>query len=483
MLKMKSKTNIYTGVLFLFVTLIATLCLTTACKPLPEQHAVMQKGNGVLEEMIGQTASPVEHANNKTDIPDSWKYEKQYSSGHRLAVDAVLKNSEGTGIPVITVKEKPFEDGQQLKSLVNVFCPNAKVYDAGILTKSQIEENIIMQQEELYKLKIERKKREEDQKNGAITEEIDYQAAEEWLNAEIARLEEEYKNAPDDSDLKESNFQLTFKGDSYQANLKAIEGDRCVWFAFCNWSVDGGMYLGSEFFMDDSEYEYSEIVETFADPLTMSNEAGFIPEKEYIDQCVHNMGIDYMSLDSVCKTTSGYKYFYTRMVKEFSETYTNVYLGTPYNDPDGEVFRELFKPEHLEIETQNGVVKKVYWKNPTEVTQEDNDNVKTIAWEQVQKTFLKQMDYILSPEPMSNINEENATVFTEETEIIIERIELGLTKVFMKDSVNDYKLIPTWSFMGYDKNLVRPGVTPGAEICFVTINAIDGTVVDRGLMY
>ena len=56
----------------------------------------------------------------------------------------------------------------------------------------------------------------------------------------------------------------------------------------------------------------------------------------------------------------------------------------------------------------------------------------------------------------------------------------------MKNSRDDYKLIPTWSFMGYETSPSRPeqeGVNTGAEVCFITINAIDGTVIDRGLMY
>ena len=70
----------------------------------------------------------------------------------------------------------------------------------------------------------------------------------------------------------------------------------------------------------------------------------------------------------------------------------------------------------------------------------------------------------------------------EPTAIHINRIELGLTKLLMPNS-ESYKLIPTWSFLGYDEGFSSQATDVGAEICFVTINALDGSIVDRGNMY
>lgn len=473
------RTKIGGNLLLLTILLFMMIIIVTACHQTPEQGAVTQKGSGILEEGILQTASPVEPSDSETYAPESWKYEKEYSSGHRLVIDASIDNMSLAGIPVISVKERPFKEGDQLKDIVKIFCPNAKVYDVGmLLTKSQIEENIIMFKEDLYKLKSER-----DQKDGGSNQVMDYQAAEEWLNSEIARLEEEYKTAPSDSDLEEANFEFKFAEDSYQSNLKAIEGDRIVRLNFVNWNIDGGTYSGSEFSMQDEKYENTDALETFADPALLLGDAAFANERKRVDQCLQAMGIDYMELDSVTKNTNGYQYYYTRSEKGFAEIYTNVYLGTPQNEPEGMIFKELFKPEYLEVITQRGQIVRIFWKNPTEVTKEDNNNVKVIPWSKVQEIFLQQIDRILTPEPMSNVDEKNATVFPEATEININRIELGLTKVLMHESQNDYKLIPTWNFMGYDKTFVEPDVTPGADVCFVTINAIDGTIIDRGLMY
>ena len=195
------------------------------------------------------------------------------------------------------------------------------------------------------------------------------------------------------------------------------------------------------------------------------------------------MGINYMSLQSVCRSENGYDYYYSRTVNGFPETYTKTYLGTQTIDSEGIIVMDLWKPEYLHIQTQNGKAVYVKWNNPSEVVTIDNENVLTKSWEEIQKKFLNQMDYLLSPRgPVGTGDQINSPVFSENTEIVINRIEFGLTKIIMKDT-KEYKLIPTWSFMGYDSNYAKKDVNTGAEICFLTINAIDGTIIDRGLMY
>ncbi len=80
--------------------------------------------------------------------------------------------------------------------------------------------------------------------------------------------------------------------------------------------------------------------------------------------------------------------------------------------------------------------------------------------------------------------------------IHIDKIVLGLTKVMQKDSNGKFILIPTWSFFGYEVNKYSRQ-QPGGYILdenneykyyavgrsFLTINAIDGSVIDPALGY
>lgn len=68
----------------------------------------------------------------------------------------------------------------------------------------------------------------------------------------------------------------------------------------------------------------------------------------------------------------------------------------------------------------------------------------------------------------------------------ITRIELGLARINYKDDYNSALLVPAWDFFGY--------ITTNGEISeeekllanknsFLTINAVDGSIIDRHLGY
>jgi hypothetical protein len=216
----------------------------------------------------------------------------------------------------------------------------------------------------------------------------------------------------------------------------------------------------------------------------LENDTEFVKASAKAEQYVAEMGIDYMSVSSVCKGKGSYSFYYTRNYNGLQETYVDEFIGTTITAVDfgPEIF--LWEPVYLYIEIQNGSVVVVEWHNRAEITNVDNENVQTKSWEEIQEIFKTQMDYLMTPEPISKGNKES--VFFQKTEVHINRIELGLTKILMKDSKDDYKLIPTWNFMGYETRTSLPaqeGFNYGAGECFLTINAIDGTIIDRGLMY
>ena len=149
---------------------------------------------------------------------------------------------------------------------------------------------------------------------------------------------------------------------------------------------------------------------------------------------------------------------------------------------DNNVFFDRWSPEYLLIRTENGYITRVQWNNPTNIVKIDNDNVKIISWDEAKEIFLKQIEIMLSPD----VEGDNTEWFFENTEKIhISRIELGLAQVVMAGNNNTYKLIPSWNFMGYEtiKDSENDNIKHGSEICFVSVNAIDGSIIDRQNMY
>jgi hypothetical protein len=66
----------------------------------------------------------------------------------------------------------------------------------------------------------------------------------------------------------------------------------------------------------------------------------------------------------------------------------------------------------------------------------------------------------------------------------VDRITLGLTRIPVKDKPNEYMLVPVWDFFGTlktefnDQNKMSEESDYSAA-SFLTINAIDGSVIDR----
>ena len=460
-------------------------CLFTACQPTPEDVVVTNKADINLEENIQKTAMPPEAATQVAEeTAEKWTYEKKYDSGNRLIADAVMVHTDVDKLPVLSVAPKMFEGGDQLKTITNIFCPDATVYDQGDqLTKSQLERSIMDVKEEMFRVENDMLPYEgakepipEDHKESFLS----------GLHAAIEYYEEQLKTAPDDSELKEASYQLVDYGtDGQQSNMLATANDASLSIDFVNSHPDR---IGSAFYFQSNRMllENVGISDKFVIPEALEGDAEYIKTKERINQCVNAMGINYMSLSAVSKGKDSYSFYYTRDFNGLQETYVNQHIGTTIAGVDFAAVIYLWKPEYLWFEVQNDQIVKVTWNNPSEIINVDNENVQTKPWEEIQEIFKNQMDFLMSPTPIKSDDPSTATFFLEKTDVHINRVELGLTKLLMKDSQDDYKLIPTWSFLGYQTSASRPaqeGLNIGGEVCYLTINAIDGTVIDRGLMY
>ena len=125
---------------------------------------------------------------------------------------------------------------------------------------------------------------------------------------------------------------------------------------------------------------------------------------------------------------------------------------------------------------KEGEIEEIRWENPSQIVKVDNENVKILPWSEIQKIFEKQMEFLLTPSSEGG----DSMFWWKPSDVKIERITLGLAKMLMKDS-GEYKLIPVWNFFGRDNS--NSDMEDAEEKCYVTINALDGTIMDRNVMY
>ena len=485
-----NRIKIISTITVIFVGL--SICLMSACQRTPENTAIIAK-NSDLYELIKQTAEP-ETAVEDAKHLDHWELEQEYDSGNRLIIDAEIVNFCYTGVPVLSISEKPFQNGSQLENIVRTMFPDAVVYDqSGKLTKEDIEESILYYKEMLFRADNNLNLMTGQPKSPGETDPT-FELAEAYkndpdaaasatlhdqLSAIIDELEAQLATAPEVTDLSLASYQFIKATDGNQVNLRVVVDGRISTIDFVNWDT------GSSFYMRAPDYDSSIKLQIYnSSPNLFANDEVFQQEKKDIDQFLQSIGIDYMSLYSVSMGENTYVYEYVRDFSGFMEVYTPQYLGTVALDANGDMNMNLWKTEHFYIETKNGIIVRAEWINPSTISHIDNENVKILPWETIQDIFMRQMDYILTPSPIEKSETSEGSIFYNETSIYIQRVELGLTKVLMRNSGGAYKLLPTWCFIGYDSNNSKSDAKHnGNEICFLTINAIDGSIIDRGQMY
>ena len=455
---------------YFLINLILCVFLTAACQPTPEAPSVIEKGD--LSEHIAQQAEPEIDGSRPGEA--RLQFEKTYDSGNSVIIDAPILHPASGQAPVASVQAKPFVSGDGLEQMVWAFYPNATVYEHNMFTKTDIEKEIIFYKELLF--------RKENGLNlltgeplapGDIEPGLELAgdpgaSTRDRLQATIEKYEAEYEIAPADSQLPQTDYVLKDVGSSDQLNLRVVDGSAIAAIDFVNWEV------GSNFYMSLSEYDQSVPQFTATYQLPQALDENRTQELTMVQQRLESIGIDYMTPASANLGESCNAYYFVREVNGFPETYVKTYFGTQATGTDGYPVMNLWTQEYVEAVVQAGKLVSLKWQNPSEIVQIDNENAKLLPWDTIEQRCKEQLDRMLTPVSFSATGEPNA--------IHINRVELGLTKLLMPNS-ESYKLIPTWSFLGYDDAVPSRAADVGAAICFITINALDGSIVDRGNMY
>jgi len=290
----------------------------------------------------------------------------------------------------------------------------------------------------------------------------------------------QYQTAPSFSDMPETGYELKKIGGFYQISLKAMNGKNLIDITFADDDHSMGSSMIIEIRSMDFPYDQEELKYVTEDQL--KDDPQFIKGKEKIDAFLKEIGADYLKLNAATKYKDGktYSYYYTREVNGFQESCIFDYFGSM--DSENEAVKDLWRAESMTVHVMDGEIIEIRWSDLAEATIE-NDNVKIIPFEEAQEIFLKHIDRMLLP----NIEDGDETAVNDyirkNTAVNITKIELGLTKLLMKDSGDSYKLIPTWNFYGYEAGSGHEiDENRGAEKCFVMVNAIDGSIVNYKAM-
>jgi hypothetical protein len=205
------------------------------------------------------------------------------------------------------------------------------------------------------------------------------------------------------------------------------------------------------------------------------------------DKLLSDVGINYLCCEKIEKVTGGsssfygadirignlikgYRLQYVRKVAGVSLTYTNTESACNNDDSNAPVW--LYERLTF-IVNDTGIVEMVY-QAPYKITETITEKSALLPFSKIKSVF----------EKMILINQDSQT----KADIQINKAVLGLACIVEKDDLSSGLIIPVWDFFGtanysYGDGYSESYTESGSSKSYLTINAIDGSIIDRSLGY
>lgn len=483
--------------------LLLVTCFTTACQPTPETPVVVNKGDNHLEEMIASSAvsnepSPTpaaEPAQSEEELaalkqalrasigaPETYTDSFANDKGDvTVSIDATVEVPAVSALPAAAVTMNGFTQ-DRVDKLAAYFLGDTPVYtEEYVRTKDEIMDDIVRNRQ-----RIER-----------MSEEPEGDAANMIKNVEndIAELEEEYKTAPDHRNRTPATTALQNNEFGTILSLIADLGkDEAAMFNIINYANGSQFY-----FNNDGKGLYypslhrAEALNGLPRGMTMKREDA----EQMVLKCISDLGIDDMQIANVqtqnflitrddindkeyLKTANQcYVFTLTKTVKSIPVLLVNTSVPLDSDDPNAPAHQEpeytsISDPEHIDVYVDDTGIVRFDWFEPTDISSILSDQVTLLPFEDI------------AERAKNNIFYKNYTAYGSTADITIIRIELNMMRIMRKDKPGEYLIVPVWDFIGdvqksTDSELSRQ--SPPEEMSFVTINAIDGSWINRSWGY
>jgi hypothetical protein len=470
----KMKKRRYAVILLICLGLAAVL---SACQPTPEKQPVAEKGD-LEQTIIDKTVETPQTEANATDNAGAagnvnvsenvdkaepvfiWKEDYIDKKGiFKVKINAAVIKPDVTSFPAVRLELSQFSD-EQLSKAVTAFFDEGPIYDGNIApTKSELAESII-------KLKAE-------QQDPNVKIDENY----------LKYLEDAYKSAPEDVELKQTQpvwkeshgtneisiIQMRDGGERARIDGLSSEKGNC----YISFEYGSGHYFpagklngkpnGVSMKPDEAERE-------------VMNAAGQLGLKDYkivskavgglMDMDPRNMDPRNPSNEKQCyifylsKTIGGIPFTYVRSAE--GEFMTD---EKPYAPPVNQ--------ETIEIHISDSGVIYFSWYNPYEQAEYVSNNVELLDFEEIKSIFLTQMKRV-----GEGRNEWYSTNGKTDDTINIERVELGMMVTIDKDEPDRFLSIPVWDFFASNSDMGEE-----TDYSILTVNAIDGGIINRNLGY
>ena len=473
-------------------------CILTGCRETAELPIVVQKKSAIE----ARTIEPETGMKIQDQVQVSEKYQAEITDKQgmlKVKIDADFVIPEAEGFKLKKVEPRMFTQ-EDVDKQVNVLLKDnpitRAIYDetdpAGGWTRPLLEEQI----ESL---------RAQEEAGASSADEYgeDYD-----IGVQMAQLEELYRIAPETMETEEVEPTIGYEPMESQVaagddSINVLEGDITIdgesyhYYTGNTWS-DSWKWITNRLRRSGSIY-----AEIFGDqdernelPLLLTPEE----VREKGNELIKALDFDYMQVggEEYCATslaeatdftseepTKGYGLHYTRMVDGIPITYTAEFGGNIDHDENGNPLAS-WPYESLTIIYDDKGLAEFCWENPYIISDISEDNVFLLPFDEIRTIF----------EQMIITKNSDAAEYIMNAQFDIYEVRLGYGRIMEKGKAGEGTLIPVWDFFGtqtytYPEEILEDGTKIQPEdsthdfpyLSLMTINAMDGTVIDRGFGY
>lgn len=496
--------------------------MTSGCQANPDAAVVADKGGDLLESRIQQnaetsaaeseslsaesfTSESVEDRQSTVINPvNVTHYEDAYpgaEDGVTIRIDAEVQIPEGK-MPVIRVK--PHEiTSDEVKTWTAVLFDGNTAYEPEItMTKDELEEVILQLRQAIGK---------EDQLledwNGNQGEVDDIIAM--W-ERQIEYYEAQYESAPDEKIRLETDWTFhpysyyepamaLYENEEEKNEIELLDKTMCL---KAETELDGRTVSVSVSKREESDYILQNFY--FYDDAAYSS----IPVKQTEEEAklqamelAERLDFGNWQIDSCTLVESHFpddKYYY---VLDFIPCYEGVavtrqaQLAGVNGEEMGDSYAANYYYETLRIEISENNITYVRYMSPLEIISIENSDVAILAFDEIMDIFKNQMQLEYTKYRFlhyADFGQDNSAGKKEADEILsaeatISDIRLGLARIRVKDNLEEYRLVPAWTFRGTEVcetsfgqgNEYLDGTEAPAEVyTYAVINAIDGSLIN-----
>ena len=454
--------------ILMIVTVIISIC---ACQPTPEAAAVEYKGGSLIDMISGNyefEQEDVAALNGQT-----WNEEVYKTDDSSVTVDVQLLTQKTEGYPAVRVKDDTdsFLNSDYIKKMISYFFEGYQPYYRTMKpTKKECEMKILWYQQALSS-------------GNVFEDEV------EFANEQLEYYKDEYAAAPNDIpfDIKKDS-----RGEKYMRETDM--NNNIVLIVYPNDGFKGidisNHYLSyiRQTSLDRYDYEVGlssldnvpesvhmnatnalEIAVDSVNTIAPSNDMELVRTATINKASMYMTDInDFQNLEPECLV-----FYFMRSFNGVQPIYIIPSAEKFSLKEDDPMYSHRVLPEYIRVVVDDSQIVEWTWVNPCMITEMISENVPLMPFEQIKDIFRQQVkNYFayLPPDITATIH--------------IDKIVLSLMKIAEKDNIEGGLVIPVWDFIG-TQEINFFGIKDGgdADYTFLTINAIDGTVIDRSLGY